>query len=91
LDQENSLKELALPVQTLSNFPIEKLNGEMVLVRFDANLVLDTSNSHDKSSLERTISTIKYLHDANANIIVASNWTESEDPTTRSQESLLGR
>jgi 3-phosphoglycerate kinase len=90
LDQENSLEELAPPVQTLSNFPTEKLNGEMVLVRFDANLVLNTSNSHDKSSLERAISTNKYLHDSNSYVIIATNWTASEDPTTRSQQSLSG-
>ncbi|KAF3328207.1 phosphoglycerate kinase, cytosolic-like isoform X3 [Carex littledalei] len=88
LQKEISVKELSLPVQTLSKFPIEKLNGEVVLVRFDMNLVLNTSNSHDKSSLERTISTVKYVHNAKAKVLIATNWTESEDPIMSSQESL---
>lgn len=77
-------------MQTLSKFSIEKLNGEVVLVRFDMNLVLNTSNSHDKSSLERAISTVKYVHNAKAKVLIATNWTESEDPIMSSQESLSG-
>ncbi|KAJ3689971.1 hypothetical protein LUZ61_019135 [Rhynchospora tenuis] len=86
--KENSIKETSLPVQTLSSFPIEKLNGEVVLVRFDINLALNTSNSYDKSSLERTISTINYLYSAKARILIATSWAESEDPRTSCQKSL---
>ncbi|KAJ4774147.1 Phosphoglycerate kinase [Rhynchospora pubera] len=86
--KENSLKETSLPVQTLSGFPIEKLNGEVVLVRIDTNLVLNTSNSYDKSSLERTIFTIKYLYSAKARVLIATRWAESEDPRTSCQKSL---
>uniref|UniRef100_A0A0E0ISK0 Phosphoglycerate kinase n=1 Tax=Oryza nivara TaxID=4536 RepID=A0A0E0ISK0_ORYNI len=56
-----------LHVQSVRDFPIEKLNAEVVLVRLDSELLCNPLGSCNLS-LERTVSTIKYLHKAGAKI-----------------------
>uniref|UniRef100_A0A0E0M834 Phosphoglycerate kinase n=1 Tax=Oryza punctata TaxID=4537 RepID=A0A0E0M834_ORYPU len=56
-----------LYVQSVRDFPIEKLNGEVVLVRLDSQLLCNPLGPCSLS-LERTVSTIKYLYKAGAKI-----------------------
>lgn len=65
-------------MQTLRKFPREKLNGETVLVRFDANLLLKL-HSFNSERVSKTISTIRYLHDAGAKVFLASNWNPCDN------------
>lgn len=79
-----------LHVQSLRNFPIEKLCGEVVLVRPDSALFLDPLESCNLS-LKRTLSTIKYLYKAGAKLLLVTSWDpvlQSVNPVLMSTESL---
>ena len=79
-------------MQTLRNFPIEKICGEVVLVRLDSAIILDPLGSFNLS-LKRTISTIKYLYKAGAKVLLVTSWDpvlQSVTPVLKSTESLAG-
>uniref|UniRef100_A0A1D1ZJZ3 Phosphoglycerate kinase n=1 Tax=Anthurium amnicola TaxID=1678845 RepID=A0A1D1ZJZ3_9ARAE len=74
-------------VQTLRNFPKEKLKGEVVAVRFDSTLVLDISCT--KAELvNKALYTIKYLYGAGAKVLLLSSWGQSNDPILISTETF---
>ncbi|KAJ0967322.1 hypothetical protein J5N97_024239 [Dioscorea zingiberensis] len=76
-----------LPIQTLRNFPVKKLYGEVVIVRFDSALLLEEAEI--KSSLaHKAFSTIRYLYNAGAKIILVSSWGLSSDSITLSTKSF---
>ncbi|CAA6655528.1 unnamed protein product [Spirodela intermedia] len=68
-----------LQVQTLRNFPREKLAGEVVAVRLDSTLIHNTSPLNDGSA-NKALHTIKYLHDAGAKVLLLSSWDYSSNP-----------
>ncbi|KAM3408248.1 hypothetical protein ACQJBY_001433 [Aegilops geniculata] len=79
-----------LHVQTLRNFPIEKLYGEVVLVRLDSVLLLDPLGL-SSCSLKRTLSTIKYLYKAGGKVLLVTSWDpvlQSVNPVLKSTESF---
>ncbi|KAM0852105.1 hypothetical protein ACQ4PT_051977 [Festuca glaucescens] len=79
-----------LHVQTLRSFPVEKICGEVVLVRLDSVILLDSLGSCNLS-LKRTLSTIKYLYKAGAKVLLVTSWDpvlQSVTPVLKSTESL---
>ncbi|CAM0956937.1 unnamed protein product [Alopecurus aequalis] len=81
-----------LHVQTLRNFPIEKLCGEVVLVRLDS-IHLSNSLGSCNISLKRTLSTIKYLYKAGGKVLLVTSLDpvlQSATPVLKSTESLAG-
>ncbi|XP_064971272.1 uncharacterized protein LOC135616004 isoform X2 [Musa acuminata AAA Group] len=88
-DKDTNIDRLdsVLPVQTLRNFPIEKLYGEVVMVRLDSALLLNLRVSDDLS-LNRAILTIKYLYNAGAKVILASNWPQANASRLLSKEAF---
>ncbi|XP_044969642.1 phosphoglycerate kinase-like isoform X2 [Hordeum vulgare subsp. vulgare] len=79
-----------LHVQTLRNFPVEKLYGEVVLVRLDSVLLLDPLGLCSLS-LKRTLSTIKYLYKAGGKVLLVTSWDpvlQSVNPVLESTESF---
>uniref|UniRef100_A0ACD5YH11 Uncharacterized protein n=1 Tax=Avena sativa TaxID=4498 RepID=A0ACD5YH11_AVESA len=79
-----------LHVQTLRNFPIEKICGEVVLVRLDSVILLDDLGSCN-FPLKRTLSTVKYLYKAGAKVLLVTSWDpvlQSVTPVLKSTESL---
>ncbi|XP_042433954.1 phosphoglycerate kinase-like isoform X2 [Zingiber officinale] len=74
-------------VQTLREFPIKKLYGEVVLVRFDSGLLLN-SKDLDCVPLNRALSTIKYLHNAGAKVVLLSSWFQSNASVLLSEEAF---
>lgn len=76
-------------VQTLREFPIKKLYGEVVLVQFDSGLLLN-SKDLDCVSLNRALSTIKYLHNAGAKVVLLSSWFQSNASVLLSEEAFAG-
>ncbi|CAL9754442.1 unnamed protein product [Musa acuminata subsp. burmannicoides] len=88
-DKDTNIDRLdsVLPVQTLRNFPIEKLYGEVVMVRLDSALLLNLRVSDDLS-LNRAILTIKYLYNAGAKVILVSNWPQANASRLLSKEAF---
>lgn len=84
-NKSNSL----LHIQTLRNFPIKKLHGEVVIVRFDSALLLKGAEINDSLAC-KAFSTIRYLHDAGAKIILVGNWGHTSDSLSLSTKSLAG-
>lgn len=82
-NKSNSL----LHIQTLRNFPIKKLHGEVVIVRFDSALLLKGAEINDSLAC-KAFSTIRYLHDAGAKIILVGNWGHTSDSLSLSTKSL---
>lgn len=80
---------LVLDVQTLTNFPAEKLDGEFVMLRFDLILLLEPLNLHNVLG-NKTLSTIRYLYNAGAKVLLVSNWGKPGDPLLLSAESVAG-
>lgn len=78
-----------LHVQTLRNFPREKLAGEVVAVRLDSTLIHNTSPLKDGSA-NKALHTIKYLHDAGAKVLLLSSWDYSSNPDLLSIDSFAG-
>uniref|UniRef100_A0A0E0M832 Phosphoglycerate kinase n=1 Tax=Oryza punctata TaxID=4537 RepID=A0A0E0M832_ORYPU len=79
-----------LYVQSVRDFPIEKLNGEVVLVRLDSQLLCNPLGPCSLS-LERTVSTIKYLYKAGAKVFLVTSWTpvlRSVNPVLKSTETF---
>ncbi|BAT11041.1 Os10g0442100, partial [Oryza sativa Japonica Group] len=79
-----------LHVQSVRDFPIEKLNAEVVLVRLDSELICNPLGSCSLS-LERTVSTIKYLQKAGAKVLLVTSWTpvlQSVYPVLKSTETF---
>ncbi|OEL24744.1 Phosphoglycerate kinase [Dichanthelium oligosanthes] len=62
-----------LHVQSLRNFPTEKLCGEVVVVRLDSALLLGHLGPCT-FSLERALLTIKYLYKARAKVVIVTSW-----------------
>ncbi|XP_066385105.1 uncharacterized protein [Miscanthus floridulus] len=62
-----------LHVQSLRDFPTEKLSGEVVVVHLDSSLILGHLGPCT-SSLERALLTIKYLCKARAKVVIATSW-----------------
>ncbi|CAD6212722.1 unnamed protein product [Miscanthus lutarioriparius] len=65
-----------LHVQSLRDFPTEKLSGEVVVVRLDSSLILGHLGPCT-SSLERALLTIKYLCKARAKVVIATEYLSS--------------
>ncbi|PIN04608.1 3-phosphoglycerate kinase [Handroanthus impetiginosus] len=63
-------------IQTLRNFPKEKLFRKVVMVRFDTMIILQGMKEH-QSSPENAFSTIKYLYEAGAKVILVGSWSEN--------------
>lgn len=79
-----------LHVQTLRNFPVEKIYGEVVLLRLDSVLLLDPLGLCS-CSLKRTLSTIKYLYKAGGKVLLVTSWDpvlQSVNPVLKSTESF---
>uniref|UniRef100_A0A0E0BB00 Phosphoglycerate kinase n=1 Tax=Oryza glumipatula TaxID=40148 RepID=A0A0E0BB00_9ORYZ len=79
-----------LHVQSVRDFPIEKLNAEVILVRLDSELLCNPLVSCSLS-LERTVSTIKYLYKAGAKVLLVTSWTpvlQSVYPVLKSTETF---
>lgn len=79
-----------LHVQTLRSFPIEKLYGEVVLLRLDSVLLLDPLGLCSLP-LKRTLSTIKYLYKAGGKVLLVTSWDpvlQSVNPVLKSTESF---
>ncbi|URE30454.1 phosphoglycerate kinase [Musa troglodytarum] len=89
VDKDSNIVRLdsVLPVQTLRNFPIEKLYGEVVMVRLDSGLLLNLRDSDDLS-LNRALLTINYLYNAGAKVILVSNWLQSNASRLLSKEAF---
>ncbi|XP_043705264.1 phosphoglycerate kinase-like [Telopea speciosissima] len=73
------------PIQTLKEYPKEELSGKVVMVRFDSNILLREA-LYLKSPL--AVFTIKYLYNAGAKVVLASNWGGSSIPVHLSEESV---
>lgn len=60
-------------IQTLKGFPKEELFAKVVMVRFDSAILLQKELDL-KSQVTSAVSTIKYLFEAGAKIILLSDW-----------------
>ncbi|KAL5995283.1 hypothetical protein ACLOJK_025341 [Asimina triloba] len=78
----------ALFVQTLRKFPLEGLSGKVVLVRFDANLLLKEALDFEVQSVRMALCTIKYLYNAGAKLLLASDWSQSRKSTLLSAHAV---
>ncbi|CAI8594100.1 unnamed protein product [Vicia faba] len=61
-------------IQTLREFPREELFGKVVMVRFDSNILLKQEHNQKNQSDSNALFTIKYLHEAEAKVILVSDW-----------------
>ncbi|KAL0375043.1 UNVERIFIED_CONTAM: tRNA (guanine-N(7)-)-methyltransferase [Sesamum radiatum] len=63
-------------IQTLRNFPKEELFGRVVMVRFDSVVLLQGRKGH-QSPAANAFSTIKYLYEAGAKVVLVGSWRET--------------
>ncbi|CAA3029599.1 phosphoglycerate kinase, cytosolic-like isoform X1 [Olea europaea subsp. europaea] len=73
-------------VQTLSEFPKEELFRKVVMVRFDSSILLLGKKEY-QSPPASALSTIKYLHDAGAKVILVGSWSRDINLGLSSAES----
>ncbi|XP_020553516.1 uncharacterized protein LOC105174272 isoform X1 [Sesamum indicum] len=71
-------------IQTLRNFPKEKLFGKVVMVRFDSMVLLQGRKGH-QSPPANAFSTIKYLHEAGAKVVLVGGWRETINSRSSSE------
>ncbi|WJX70840.1 phosphoglycerate kinase [Trifolium repens] len=77
-------------IQTLREFPREELFGKVVMVRFDSNILLKQEYNQKNQSDFNALFTIKYLHEAGANVILVSDWkTNTSELHTASVAGIL--
>ncbi|XP_047330321.1 phosphoglycerate kinase-like [Impatiens glandulifera] len=62
-------------VQKLRKFPKDQLYGKVVMVRFDSCILPDSDMDIQSPYVFNALSTIKYLHNAGAKLILVSSWS----------------
>ncbi|KAM7526186.1 hypothetical protein LguiA_016088 [Lonicera macranthoides] len=75
-------------VKTLGGFPKEELLRKVVMVRFDSTIILRKKQDRLDSSVTSAISTIKYLYEAGAKVILVSSWRTKSNSKLLSAESV---
>ena len=81
----------ALPhIQTLRKFSKEELAAKVVLVRFDSTILLQEELDHQTRLVSNALFTIKYLYEAGAKVILASDWSKKSNPKLVLAESVAG-
>lgn len=78
-------------VKTLRGFPKEELLRKVVMVRFDSTIILRKKQDQLDSLVTSAISTIKYLYEAGAKLILVSSWRTKSNSKLLSAESVAGR
>ncbi|XAR51049.1 Phosphoglycerate kinase [Bertholletia excelsa] len=78
------------PVQTLRKFPREELFGKVTMVRFDSAILLHEELDQQSPPLSSALSTIKYLYNAGARVLLVSNWTVKSNSKLLEAESVAG-
>ncbi|KVI09509.1 Phosphoglycerate kinase [Cynara cardunculus var. scolymus] len=79
----------ALPhVRYLSEFQKDELMGKVVMVRFDSNVLLGEKQDQQAKVFISALSTIKYLHEAGAKVILMSSWSVKTNSKLLSAESV---
>ncbi|KAK7381074.1 hypothetical protein VNO78_33598 [Psophocarpus tetragonolobus] len=61
-------------IRTLREFPREELFGKVVMVRFESKILLKRKCDEKNKSVSNAVYTIKYLHEAGAEVILVSDW-----------------
>lgn len=81
----------AIPhIQTLRNLPKERLASKVVMVRFDSTMLLREEMDQQTREVSNALFTIKYLYEAGAKIILASDWSVTSNPKLVLAESVAG-
>ncbi|XP_059462850.1 uncharacterized protein LOC132191776 isoform X1 [Corylus avellana] len=79
----------ALPhIQTLRKFSKEELAAKVVMVRFDSTILLQEELDHQTRLVSNALFTIKYLYEAGAKVILASDWSKNSNPKLVLAESV---
>ncbi|KAI3792703.1 hypothetical protein L2E82_06591 [Cichorium intybus] len=66
----------ALPhVRHLNELQKDDLFGKVVMVRFDSNILLGEKQNQQSKTFITALSTIKYLHESGAKVILISSWS----------------
>ncbi|KAE8099634.1 hypothetical protein FH972_017599 [Carpinus fangiana] len=79
----------ALPhIQTLRNSSKEELAAKVVMVRFDSTILLREELDHQTRLVSNALFTIKYLYEAGAKVILASDWSKKSNPKLVLAESV---
>nr|POF14424.1 phosphoglycerate kinase [Quercus suber] len=76
------------PIQTLRKFPKERLASKVVMVRFDSTILLREELDQQTRPVSNALFTIKYLHEAGAKVILASDWSVTSNPKLVLAESV---
>ena len=78
-------------VRRLSEFQKDELMGKVVLVRFDSNVLLGEKQDKQAKLFISALSTIKYVHEAGAKVILISSWSvKSTNSKLHSPDSISG-
>ncbi|PWA42220.1 phosphoglycerate kinase [Artemisia annua] len=75
-------------VRRLSEFQKDELMGKVVLVRFDSNVLLGEKQDKHAKVFISGLSTIKYLHEAGAKVILISSWSVKTNSKLHSPDSI---
>ncbi|XP_030926847.1 uncharacterized protein LOC115953360 isoform X3 [Quercus lobata] len=79
----------AIPhIQTLRNLPKERLASKVVMVRFDSTILLREEMDQQTQPVSNALFTIKYLYEAGAKVILASDWSVTSNPKLVLAESV---
>ncbi|KAL4576613.1 hypothetical protein LXL04_012709 [Taraxacum kok-saghyz] len=79
-------------VRRLSELQKHELYRKLVMVRFDSNILLGENQNPEAKIFTTALSTIKYLHESGANVILISSWsskTNSLDSVSSYLSSIL--
>ena len=81
----------AIPhIQTLRKLPKERLASKVVMVRFDSAILLREELDQQTQPVSNALFTIKYLYEAGAKVILASDWSVTSNPKLVLAESVAG-
>lgn len=75
------------PIQTLREFPKEELFGKAVMVRCNSEL-LHLRREENQFLSSAALSTIKYLHEAGAKVVIVSSWNPESNSKFLSVEAF---
>lgn len=83
------VRELPL-IQTLRQFPKQQLFAKVVLVRFDAAIILQDDMELRNDSILNALYTIEYLYEAGAKVVLVGDWSHKINSRITSTQSVAG-
>ncbi|XP_076899754.1 phosphoglycerate kinase, cytosolic-like isoform X2 [Bidens hawaiensis] len=86
--EDGNIYDTLPDVRYLKDLQKDELNGKVVMVRFDSNILLKENQDQQAKSFVSAVKTVKYLHESGAKVILISSWSVKTNSNLHSTDSV---